>query len=108
MLPHSDGLEPSRAWRARLKNSNDVVGNRTRDLPACSAVPQPTAQPCALNKEVRERKYPDRNRDQGLAVLRTVTIIRFDKKERKFLAAAGTTGFCTEFNRLRGDHENVS
>jgi hypothetical protein len=25
------------------KNSNDNIGNRTRDIPACSAVPQPTA-----------------------------------------------------------------
>jgi hypothetical protein len=25
-----------------MKNSNDTIGNRTRDLPACSAVPQPT------------------------------------------------------------------
>jgi hypothetical protein len=23
-----------------MKNSNDTIGNRTRDLPACSAVPQ--------------------------------------------------------------------
>jgi len=30
-----------------MKNSNDTIGNRTRDLPACSAVPQPTAQPRA-------------------------------------------------------------
>jgi hypothetical protein len=28
-----------------LKNSSDPIGNRTRDLPACSAVPQPTAPP---------------------------------------------------------------
>jgi len=28
-----------------LKNSSDTIGNRTRDLPACSAVPQPTAPP---------------------------------------------------------------
>jgi hypothetical protein len=27
----------------QLKKSNDTIGNRTRDLPACSAVPQPTA-----------------------------------------------------------------
>jgi hypothetical protein len=27
----------------QLKNSNDTIGNRTRDLPACSAVSQPTA-----------------------------------------------------------------
>jgi hypothetical protein len=24
-----------------MKNSNDTIGNRTRDLPVCSAVPQP-------------------------------------------------------------------
>ena len=30
-----------------MKISNDAIGNRTRDLPACSAVPQPTAPPCA-------------------------------------------------------------
>jgi hypothetical protein len=31
-----------------MKNSNDTIRKRTRDLPACSAVPQPTAPPCAL------------------------------------------------------------
>jgi hypothetical protein len=30
-----------------MKNSNDTIGNQTRDLPACSAVPQPTAPPRA-------------------------------------------------------------
>ena len=30
-----------------MKYSNDTVGNRTRDLPACSAVPQPAAPPRA-------------------------------------------------------------
>jgi len=29
------------------KKSNDTIGNRTRDLPICSAVPQPTAPPRA-------------------------------------------------------------
>jgi len=28
-----------------MKNSSDTIGNRTRDLPACSAVPQPAAPP---------------------------------------------------------------
>jgi len=28
-----------------MKNFNDSIGNRTRDLPACSAVLQPTAPP---------------------------------------------------------------
>ena len=27
------------------KKCNDTIGNRTRDLPACKAVPQPTAPP---------------------------------------------------------------
>ena len=26
-----------------MKNSSDTIGNRTRDLPNCGAVPQPTA-----------------------------------------------------------------
>jgi len=30
-----------------MKNSNDTIGNRTRDLPACSAVPQPNVPPRA-------------------------------------------------------------
>jgi hypothetical protein len=28
-----------------MKNSNETIGNRTRDLPACRTVPQPTAPP---------------------------------------------------------------
>ena len=28
-----------------MRNCNDTIGNRTRDLPACSAVPQPTVPP---------------------------------------------------------------
>jgi len=30
-----------------MKNSNDIIGNRTRELPTSSAVPQPTAPPRA-------------------------------------------------------------
>jgi hypothetical protein len=30
-----------------MKNFNDTIGNRTRELPACSAVPEPTAPPRA-------------------------------------------------------------
>jgi len=31
-----------------MKNTDDIIGNRTRELPACSAVPQPTAPPRGL------------------------------------------------------------
>jgi hypothetical protein len=30
-----------------MKNPNETIENRIRDLPACSAVPQPTASPGA-------------------------------------------------------------
>jgi len=30
-----------------MKNSSDTIGNQTRDLPTCSAVPQATALPRA-------------------------------------------------------------
>ena len=30
-----------------MKNPNDTIGNRSRDLPACSAVPQPTVPSAA-------------------------------------------------------------
>jgi len=29
-----------------MENSSDTIGNRTRDLPTCSAVPQPNAPRC--------------------------------------------------------------
>jgi hypothetical protein len=32
-----------------LKNSDDLIRNRTRDLPACSIVTQPNMLPCAPN-----------------------------------------------------------
>ena len=34
-----------------MKNSNDIIGNRTPDLPACSAVSQPTAPPAACHED---------------------------------------------------------
>jgi len=40
-----------------LKNSSDTIGNQTRDLPACSALPQPTALLRAPNYEVIHVKY---------------------------------------------------
>ena len=35
-----------------MKNSNDIIGNRTRDLPVCIAVPQPTVPPRALQSSI--------------------------------------------------------
>ena len=33
-----------------VKNPSDSIGNGTRDHPACSAVPQPSAPSCALQQ----------------------------------------------------------
>jgi len=51
-----------------MKNINDTIGNRTRDLPACSALPQPTAPPDAPLQIISNfflmtnfRKYIPRN-----------------------------------------------
>ena len=35
-----------------MNKSNETIGNRTRDLPACSTVPQPTAPPTACPRTV--------------------------------------------------------
>jgi hypothetical protein len=41
-----------------MKNSNDTIGNRTRDLPTCSVVPQPTAPPRApVNSQTTNEKH---------------------------------------------------
>ena len=39
-----------------MKNFNDTIGNRTRDLPACSAVPQPTGPPRAHRNKCSRAK----------------------------------------------------
>ena len=39
-----------------MKNANDTIENQTLELPACSAVPQPTAPP----REEREDPYKRR------------------------------------------------
>ena len=40
-----------------MKKSNDNIGNRIRDLPACSAMPQPTALPPAPDATVHSLFY---------------------------------------------------
>jgi len=39
-----------------VKNSIDTMGNRTRDLPTCSTVPQPNALPRAPSVNVTTTK----------------------------------------------------
>ena len=46
-----------------MKNFIDTIGNRTRDLPACRAMPQPTAPPAACPT-------------QSFGELKTFTVVR--------------------------------
>jgi len=46
-----------------MKNSNDTIGNRTRDLPACSAVPQPTVSRRVSKKTLRLREISGPKRE---------------------------------------------
>ena len=55
------------------KNSSDAIGNRTRDLPACSTVPQPPAPPrtpsfCILDDEFHLYFYFFHNKNHLISV----------------------------------------
>jgi hypothetical protein len=43
-----------------VKNSSDTIGNRTRDVPACSAVPQPNVPPRASLSSLVAYKIKDK------------------------------------------------
>jgi hypothetical protein len=67
-----------------MKNSNDTIGNRTRDLLACSAVPQPTAPPRAPNSIVT---------DYNLWVKTKREVIAEQDRTNAVLLVARATGF---------------
>jgi len=51
-----------------ITNSSDIIGNRTRDLPACSEVSQPTAPPDAPTvgkKLCKNGSRPDRKHSKS-------------------------------------------
>jgi hypothetical protein len=45
-----------------MKNSSDTIGNRTRDIPTCSEVPQQTAPPGAPKTKL-ELEYNHKHRN---------------------------------------------
>jgi hypothetical protein len=64
-----------------MKNSDDTIGNRTRDLPVCSAVPQPTAVACW--EELFS--HSDVVEDSGVLRLEAVAIGKHIPSYRKLL-----------------------
>jgi hypothetical protein len=44
-----------------MTNSKDAIGNRTRDLPSCSAVPKPTVPPRIPEEYCRQGLFPNQS-----------------------------------------------
>jgi hypothetical protein len=58
VLISDSGWVDSRAGRIRWTvKSSELIGNRTRDLPACSIVPQTTTLPCAPIQELKHKLF---------------------------------------------------
>jgi hypothetical protein len=65
-----------------MKNSNDTIGNRTRDLQVCSAVPQPTA-PCVPQWSYLETKSQLAWKLASKSLVRTIVILLRHFREAK-------------------------
>jgi hypothetical protein len=61
-----------------IEKSNDLIGNRTRDLPACSILPQPTTLPRAPRNHEESNELSAVNKLKtklnSVAVVRKLTI----------------------------------
>jgi hypothetical protein len=55
-----------------LEKSNDLIGTRSRDLPACSIVPQPTTLPRAPSHRCGEISWPYRNSNSDPSIVQFV------------------------------------
>ena len=69
------------------KNSNDTIGNRTRDLPACNAVPQPTAPPRAFHGYIFHLKVWKEKAE----LLRQHEVAHFDGVQRLYMSREDNT-----------------
>jgi hypothetical protein len=66
-----------------MKNSSDTIGNRNRDIPACSTVTQPTAPPVPVSKvssyfifraEQCSSRTVHNPEDEGIKIFRNIEI----------------------------------
>jgi hypothetical protein len=69
----------------QLKNP---IGNRTRDLPACSIAPQPTTLPHASNSLVTAMNLKGKNMPTFLAAAMFLVYIQQSEPQRKILQNA--------------------
>jgi hypothetical protein len=91
-----------------IKNSDDTIRNRTRDLPACSAVPQPTAPPRApfSRCNVDKKKHTDRANSiiLSLSVGGYLLVVKFtDSSNRQ-----NTTENSVSHNRIISPSQDIT
>ena len=74
-----------------MKDSNDTIGNRTRDLLTCSPVPQPTAPPRAPATYTTNRKksMPSEGIETAILVIKWLQTLTSNQK-----ATAGISVLC--------------
>ena len=80
-----------------MKNSSDTIGNRTRDLLTCSAVPQPTAPPRSPIPKSRGSKKTCIVRDLSF----TTSLIEAALSNTKPLSARKSHGSYSDQNNVK-------
>jgi ribosomal protein L40E len=84
-----------------IKNSSDTIGNRTSDLPACSAGPQqtaPTRAPVSLRNLVN---YPVTSFCFGPSIFQIPLFSSFSKYQAIFHKHKNQVGVCIRSDALR-------
>jgi hypothetical protein len=73
-----------------LKSLSDSIGNRTRDLPVCSAVPEPTARICVIigNISVRMSEFEDSRSAKRFSWNLTLILLKFVDNLQFFLKSS--------------------
>jgi predicted anti-sigma-YlaC factor YlaD len=69
-----------------MKNTNNTIGNRNRDLPACSTAPPPTAPPRTRNYIGTVRTKQDRQRTFNVTLRRFLASVVALEKQCIFVA----------------------
>jgi hypothetical protein len=98
----TQGHSAARRFRS-MKNSSDSIGNRTRDLPACSAQPQPNAPTRVPIPDEWQRKWKEyeclmiQNGKAGIMTHSLIQAIQefvlFKRKIAKLLGTEANAGY---------------
>jgi len=93
-----------------MKNSSDTIGNRTRDLPACSSVPQPNCTAgCLPTSHSTKLKSPGRYLDKPQAIepwyRQTAVSVEMPLFLRRFISGFRSSGTLRSARLL---HDDVS